>query len=321
MDPIRLELPTGLGVGPVNAYLFTQPEVVLVDTGIKSSACWDALVAGLAEHGLTPADIARVIITHAHVDHYGLAARLTRESAAAVWTSDICVPWLRITPDVWAEHLALYRDSFLMHLGLPSEAVEMILFGMQMFDRQAEPVPAERLVGFALDDTLMLGGEPWRVLHTPGHASMMTCFYQPESRRLLSADMLLATTPTPVVEQNAPGIRGREPALPRFMQSLDLLQSLPIDIAYPGHGRPIENAHPLIRRQRERIISRKAECLAFIQQGLHTVPELLNAMYAHQPVSHRLMGLWMLIGYLDLLAAEGAIVNDDPEGLWRFVAV
>ena len=44
MEPIRLELPTDLGVGPVNAYLFTQPEVVLVDAGIKTDACWEALV-------------------------------------------------------------------------------------------------------------------------------------------------------------------------------------------------------------------------------------------------------------------------------------
>ncbi len=40
MKPIRIELPTGLGVGPVNAYLFTEPEVVLVDAGVNSDECW-----------------------------------------------------------------------------------------------------------------------------------------------------------------------------------------------------------------------------------------------------------------------------------------
>ena len=48
MQPIRIDLPTNLGVGPVNAYLFTQPEVVLVDAGIKSAECWFVTMLAVA---------------------------------------------------------------------------------------------------------------------------------------------------------------------------------------------------------------------------------------------------------------------------------
>jgi hypothetical protein len=73
-------------------------------------------------------------------------------------------------------------------------------------------------------------------------------------------------------------------------------------------------------RQRERILGRKAECLEFIRQGTGSVPELLDAMYAHQPGPYRTVGLWMLIGYLDLLLADGLIRQEDRDGLWYYVA-
>ena len=93
MEPYRLELPTGLQVGTVNAYLFTEPEPVLVDTGIKSDACWLALEEGLAQQGLAVGDISRVIITHPHVDHHGQAGAIAANSAATIWISNLGAPF------------------------------------------------------------------------------------------------------------------------------------------------------------------------------------------------------------------------------------
>lgn len=320
MEPIRIELPTGLGVGSVNAYLFTHPEVVLVDAGIKSADCWEALVDGLATHGLAPADVARVVITHAHVDHYGLAARLAAESDATIWASDLAAPWLRATNEMWHERLVYYRNDFLRHLGLPAEVVTMTLAGMVALGQQAEPVPAERLVTFHVDGQLQMGGAAWQVIHAPGHASMQTVFYQPETRDLLSADMLLAVTPTPVVEQPPPGHTRRVPGLPLYMASLDRMTVLDVATVWPGHGRPFGDHRRVIQRQRERIAQRRAECLDHVRAGLAGIPELLDAMYAHQPPAVRTAGLWMLIGYLDLLLADGLVRQEMINDVWRYTA-
>ncbi len=318
MEPIRLELPTGLAVGSVNTYLFTHPEVVLVDAGIKSDECWNALVDGLAAHGLAPADVARVVITHAHVDHYGLAARLAAESDATVWVSDLASPWLLATAEKWRERLVYYRDDFLRHLGLPPEMVAAMLEDMVTLGMRVDPVPAERLVCFHVDGQLQMGGAAWQVIHAPGHASMQTVFYQPQTRALLSADMLLAVTPTPVVEQPPPGERRRVPALPLFMQSLDRVEALDVATVYPGHGRPFGDHRRVIRRQRDRIEQRRAECLGHVQAGLSRIAELLDAMYAHQPPAVRAAGLWMLVGYLDLLIANGLVRQQEVEDVWRY---
>ena len=306
MEPRRLELPIGWAMGTVNAYLFTRPEVVLVDAGLKSDECWAALVDGLAAHGVAVGDVERVVITHAHVDHFGLAGRLAAESDATIWISDLGAPWLTDMTALWAARMAYYRDHLLPPLGLPPEADEMILAGMAGLAAQADPVPGERVVPFRPDGVLQMGGQAWNVIHTPGHASMQTVFHQPESRQLLSADMLLAVAPTPVIEHPAPG-QPRQPTLNLFLRSLDLVAALAVATVYPGHGRPFGDHRRVIDRQRQRIAQRRDQCLELIRAGRGTIPELLDALYAHQPPAGRLAGLWMLIGYLDLLLTDGLI--------------
>lgn len=318
MDPLRIEFPIGWSMGSVNAYLFTQPEIVLVDAAVKTDACWEMLVDGLAAHGVAARDIARVVITHPHVDHFGLAGRLAAESDATVWICELGAPWLTDMDGMWAQRMDYYRRDFLPPLGLPPETNEMILWGMQGLAAHADPVPVERVVAFRSDGVLQMGGGEWRVIHAPGHASAQTVFFQPETRRLLSADMLLAVTPAPVIDHPAPGER-RAPSLPLFLRSLDTLETLDIEVIYPGHGRPFGNHRGVIARQRERISARKGQCLALIRQGCHTVPELLERMYAHQPPAGRVAGLWMLIGYLDLLLDEGLIEEKFTAGVVHYL--
>ena len=86
--PIRLELPTGFQFGTVNAYLFAEPEPVLVDTGLKSEASWAALQDGLAEHGLTVADLDQLIITAVRPD--GLPSKARPTSRLPIWVSPGC---------------------------------------------------------------------------------------------------------------------------------------------------------------------------------------------------------------------------------------
>ncbi|MCA9865775.1 MAG: MBL fold metallo-hydrolase [Anaerolineae bacterium] len=309
MEPIRIELTIGWSMGSVNCYLFTHPEVILIDAGVKSEACWAELVDGLAANGVAVGDISRVVVTHPHVDHFGLAGRIVAESDATVWISELGAPWLTDMPAMWAARMAYYRRDLLPPVGLPPKTNEAILRDMKGLAAAADPVPAERVVTFRADGLLQMGGRGWRVIHTPGHAAAQTVFYQPETRQLLSADMLLAVTPAPVIDHPAPGEK-RAPALPLFLRSLAAMETLAVDTVHPGHGRPFGDHHEVISRQRARILGRQAQCLDLIRDGRTTIPELLDQMYAHQPPESRVAGLWMLIGYLDLLLADGAIVEE-----------
>jgi len=317
MIPIRIELPTDFAVGTVNAYLFTEPEPVLVDTGVKSPESWRALQAGLSEQGLAVSDLKRVIITHPHVDHFGQASKISEESDASVWVSELGQTWLQEFPTMWQRRIAYYRDSFMDFVGFSRETVATILGYMGEVVNVCEPVPTPRVRSFGLAETLQMGGASWQVVHAPGHASHQTCFYQRESKQFISADMLLAKAPTPIVERPLSGSR-RVPSLPRFMESLSLVESLDIDVVYPGHGLPFGDHRRLIQQQRERITSRKQECLHLLADGCETVAQLVDKMYAHLPIQFRFAGLWMAVGYLDLLKAEGRIEEVVTDGVWHY---
>jgi len=70
-----LPLPTPFPVGPVNAYLAEGEPLTLIDTGPKDDATRAALAAALKVHGHRLEDIRRIILTHHHVDHVGLAGQ------------------------------------------------------------------------------------------------------------------------------------------------------------------------------------------------------------------------------------------------------
>jgi len=317
MNPIRLELPTPFDVGPVNVYLFTEPEPVLVDTGVDSEESWAVLQMGLAAHGLAVADLQRVIITHAHVDHFGAAARLTANSNAQIWIADLGYDWLVDPKHKWAQRIAYYRDYFLAQCALSLQAQQMVIAYMTFAAESSKPVLPDRVTTFRVGEQLAIGGLDWEVLHMPGHASHQTCFYQSATRQFIAADMLLHKAPTPIVEE-PPDRKRRRPSLPLFLDSLATVETLDIEIAYPGHGPLITHPSPLISQQRQRIQERKQEAFNLIQQGCQTVMELVETMYAHYPEHARISGLWMLIGYLDLLKAEQAIVEREIDGVWRY---
>ncbi|MCZ2115317.1 MAG: MBL fold metallo-hydrolase [Anaerolineae bacterium] len=321
MDPIRIELPTGWSMGSVNAYLFTHPEIILVDTGDKAEDAWEALVDGLAAHGVAPRDISRVVITHPHVDHFGSARRIIDESDATVWIFEQGAPWLLESSTLWEQRANYYRDHFLPRTGLPAETRQLIVAGNEQLRSMAVSVPEERIIPFRAGGELHMGGMGWQIIHTPGHASTQTVFYQPETRQLISADMLLAVVPVPIVEHPPAGRRDRDPALPQFMRSLAALEALEVDRVYPGHGRPFDDHRAVITRQRERIESRKAQCLELIREGKSTIPELLEIMYSHQPPVGRVTGLWMLVGYLDLLIDDGLVREEELDGVSRYYPV
>lgn len=319
-QPMRLELPTSFRLGTVNVYLFTGPEPVLVDTGLKSEESWAALIAGLAKYGLSVADIERVIITHPHVDHYGQAAEIALHSQAEIWIAEPGAGWLRDSEGHWQRRIAYYREVFFPGTGLAAKLQNSMLDYMRRLALVSESAPAGQIKTFAPDETLSFGGQSWQAIPAPGHAPAQTCFYQAESRQLLSADMLLPKTPPPVREAVSEG-ETRQSDLAQFLESLERIEALEIEQVYPGHGDPFDNSTQVIHEQRDRIQQRQAQCLHLVNAGYQTMARLLPEMYTYHLPEMYLNGLWMLAGYLDLLEAKGLIQKQAQAGVWYYECV
>ncbi|MDT7605269.1 MAG: hypothetical protein QOF61_3266, partial [Acidobacteriota bacterium] len=83
MKIIPISVPTPFYIGPVNVYLIAEDPVTLIDTGPKTKEAIEALRDGLRRARFRVADIRRIVLTHAHEDHCGLAKQVRDEAKDA----------------------------------------------------------------------------------------------------------------------------------------------------------------------------------------------------------------------------------------------
>lgn len=313
-EPIRIELPTMYGMKTVNAYLFLEPKPILIDCGEKTKATWAALQSALAVHHLEVKDIKKVIITHAHVDHIGMARQVAEESGATVWVNEHCYDWAVNTKEMWGKRMAMMQKHILgdMPVGGEGEKFKQMLLGFMSAVMNAwDTLPKEKVQVFPVDGTLNIGGADWQVIYAPGHTNMQTCFYQKEKKWLIGADMLLKITPTPVIEFSLEDPTKRENGLAEMLQSYQKMKALEIETVFPGHYEPFGDHRRLIESQVRRINMRKESTFELIKAGKNRFYELFDVLYTNRM---NMPGMSMLRGYLDLLIDENRVEEKMIDG-------
>jgi len=229
----QLELRTPFKVGPVNSYVVDEDPLTLVDCGPRTDEAWDDLVAGLASIGRQPEDVRRLIITHGHVDHWGLAARIVALSGAEVWAHERLDLWLRDFEAEWLRRLA-YLTLLCTEIGVPAGELLAVNRGVKQVGHFAEAVTPTRLL--AAGDTLTLAGRAWTAHYTPGHATGHISLHEPATRTMISGDHLLPdVSSNPVLEAPLLGERERPRMLPLYIESLRQVAGLPTLWVYPGY--------------------------------------------------------------------------------------
>jgi len=245
--------------------------VTLVDTGPLTQDAWDALRHGLSRHGLAVGDVERVLLTHGHQDHFGLAARIERSGKAR---------FLGGRPD--RGHFRGVRNRRLL-----LEALTRAGFGaLERFtmvamtaavDRFAEPLPAwDELSGGEI-----LPGDGWSVVvrSVPGHTPGSLTFEVPEAGVLFTGDTVLRDiTPNAIVDEDPerPGEAFR--SVSRYFESLASIEAGGA-VLLTGHGRRI----PDFAAHRARLEVKHAFRVGQIERALSgrpkTVAELCRRIF------------------------------------------
>jgi glyoxylase-like metal-dependent hydrolase (beta-lactamase superfamily II) len=302
---IPIVLPTPYPVGPVNAYLLPGPPVTLVDCGPKTVEARTALEEGLAQAGASLAQIERLIITHGHVDHFGLAATVLAASGARVFVHEADRPKLLVDRSFLEPMRMLITEA-----GFPDDVSEMLVAGLKRYRDHLDPIEPTDLISDG--DRLPLGEETLEVIHTPGHAQGHICLWDGAS--LISGDLLLEEiSPNPLVEFDREGRRLR--TLPALLQSLRRIEALNPAVAYPGHGDPL--AHPaaripdLIAHHQ----ARKEHLARVLAQRRWTVREVAEVWFPGLDRLNLFLGLSEVMGHLDLLDEEGRLVRERRNGV------
>ena len=306
-------------MGPINCYLAQGDELTLVDTGPKDPATLAALRDALSELGFRLQDIRRVVVTHAHVDHFGLAAQVVAESGAMILSHLLNRWWLTDLSREWERRYEFYRQAFASS-GAPLDLAEKAIAGMRRMSEYAASIPADRFARLEDGDTIRLGEDAWRVVFAPGHASGLVCLYEPASRTLISSDHLLRDiTSNPVMEPPARGDARRPRALVDYIASMEKTARLDVRIALPAHGEPIYDVPALVDGRIAFHRSRLAHIEAQLECCAQTPYEICNILFPNLKSFDVFLGLSEVIGHLDVLEAEGRVRLETGEGLWRYI--
>jgi glyoxylase-like metal-dependent hydrolase (beta-lactamase superfamily II) len=318
----RLAIPTPFMVGRVNAYLIEDSPLTLVDSGPNSAKALDELEQALAAHGHAIEDIELLVVSHQHMDHFGLASILARRSGAEVAALDALAPFLadygRETDleDRFAEQIMLRH-------GIPSEVVTALRAVSAGFRAWGSAVEVTRPL--APGSELALRDRTLRVLHRPGHSPSDTVFVDEQRSMMLAADHLIAhISSNPLLARplgaEADATHERPQALLTYMASLEATRAMDLDLVLPGHGVPITD-HAALIDERFRMHERRAQKIGrLIAQRPMSAHEIAHELWGNVAVTQAYLTLSEVLGHADLLLRDGVIVEDEHDGVVTFRA-
>jgi glyoxylase-like metal-dependent hydrolase (beta-lactamase superfamily II) len=310
---LRLALPFP-GVPHCNAWAIAAGDgLVLVDTGIHEPGSMTELERAFDQVGLSLDRVALVVITHAHVDHWGQAATICDRAGCEMWMhpnhehgyAGATDPTLTL-----ARRIEIGRQS-----GVPETVLERYAERSRgMASGIARAIEPDRplLPGVEIETDLGV----WTVHETPGHAPSHVCLFQAERRLLISGDHLLGRislyfdygwTPDPIAE---------------FLHSLEVVDELDARLALSGHGKPFIDVRGHVEGNRRLVRERLHAALDAVREGPKTGLEITPRIHG-EPVTETNASWWLpeTLCYLQHLELEGLVSRESEGDLARWVAV
>jgi glyoxylase-like metal-dependent hydrolase (beta-lactamase superfamily II) len=296
----RVPVPTPFQVGPVNAYVAGR---TVVDPGPDSEEAWETLQDALAERDLAPADVERVLVTHPHPDHFGLASRL-REAGASVVASRAATPILQDFPARLDYERDFFHDFF-VRCGMADSTAGTVTDLPQVFVHYAPSVEVDHAV--AAGDTVTVDGHTLTVDDLVGHATgeILFAFEADGQRQALVGDNVLAEiSPNPFLQPPPESGADRPRVLPAYNDSLATLREAGFDRFLTGHREPVESPAERIDAILDEHAERTERVADLIVEPTTPV-DVMEALFGDLPATEQYMGMSEAVGHLDVLDDAG----------------
>ncbi|WP_422059894.1 MBL fold metallo-hydrolase [Sphingopyxis sp.] len=320
----RIPMPGSLG--HINSWILDDVAddggdgVAVVDTGVCLTICsdaWKALYAG----ALADTPVTRVIGTHLHPDHIGLAGWIAKKKGVKLWMTRGEMLTARMivgdTSDtVPDEALAQSRAA-----GWDDAAIEaQRASGWGRFGAIVFPLPRS-YVRIKDGDVLDMGAHQWRVVVGSGHSPEHACLWNERAGVFVAGDQVL-----PRISSNV-SVNITEPdadPLGEWLASIDkLIAVVPGDVTVcPAHGEPFKGLHVrlmALRDEHRMRLYNLAEAIAKApMRAVDTYPLLFN-----RPIGADNQGLATgeALAHLKRLEVEGRVRKEDRDGVWWYHGV
>ncbi len=313
----------------------------------RSKAQWEQIFA----NELDGLPILRVIVTHMHPDHIGLASWLCErwsgvdgpgaeppqagasplggQRPAQRWSVGACHLWISAT-DYNAARIgsqsttgfggASAANFFASHGLTAPDSLEKIRGRASYYPSMVPAVPPSyrRLMD---GQTVSIGGRAWRCISGYGHAPEHMALYNDELQVLISGDMVLPRISTNVSVYD---VEPESDPLLLFLESLDKYLPLPeATLVLPSHGKPFTGLHERIQQLKDHHAERLTElldaCRARPISGADAIPVLFQReLDLHQTT----FAMGEAVAHLHRLWFAGQVLRErDAQRIWRFSAV
>jgi glyoxylase-like metal-dependent hydrolase (beta-lactamase superfamily II) len=293
----------------------------IVDCGISSDttrAAWEQVFAN--ELGGLP--VLRVIVTHMHPDHVGLADWLTKR-----WSTETheCRLWMSATDFNAARtacapgaKAAVLTPQFAQAHGITDpDAIEKLEARGSHFASLVPAMP-ERFARLLGGDVLRIGDHDWTCHAGYGHAPEHMSLHCPSLGVLISGDMVLPRISTNV------GVNDSEPEgnpLRRYLASIERMRALPADtLVLPSHGKPFRGLHTRIDQLKAHHDERFAEVMQACAEAPQSAADLLTVLFKRKLDLHQTtFAMGESIAHLNALWLDGQLTRHvDAHGVYRF---
>jgi glyoxylase-like metal-dependent hydrolase (beta-lactamase superfamily II) len=313
-----LRMPLPFALNHINLWLLDDgPGWTVVDTGIdtpETREIWEQIFAT----ALGGKPIERIIVTHFHPDHIGLAGWLARRWNAPLWISER--EWLYgrsnsldvADADFAAEHLNFYRRA-----GVAAEALDIMAARGNSFTKRVSRIPRSfHRIGDGSE--IAIGGRVWRVLTGRGHAPEQSCLLCSELGLFIAGDQIL-----PRISPNVSCWPSEPDANPlaQFLASLAALRAAipPETLVLPSHGLPFYGMAARIDQLAEHHAARLAELEAACAEPRSTM-EIVPVLFRRKLDAQQLgFAVGEAVAHLNYLIAKGRLTrSESADGIYRY---
>ncbi len=313
MNIIPISIPTPFYVGDVNIYLLKEDPLTLIDVGPKTAEASAALRKKLKQNGVQMKDIRRIVLTHAHEDHCGLAKQVRDEANNA----EIFIHGWE-TGHLFGRLSQENHKNLMTKAGVPKVVFEELQVTYEKISLLTDSLAETEFTELRDEQELEFESGMLKVLHTPGHTPGSCSFIREANRTIIAGDCVLKRiTPNPIVSPDPVNPEKRFKSLAEYLVSLAKIRKFSPTLVHGGHGEPITDYEEIFNRYIRLIEERQKKVISLVSKDGITAWDVARRLFpdAINKNVHRFLAISEAVAHLDYAEMQGKIGVEFADGV------